>query len=88
MNQKQYFRIMKRRVKKGLQQLSQNEGENGESRRKKYMHESRHKHAITRARGKDGKFLPSNVHCFYSSSPGGRTIPREEKKRQKTQSET
>ena len=58
-NSKQYFRMMKRRIKKGMQKIMN--GEQTEMNdRKKYLHESRHKHAMKRLRGKDGKFLASN----------------------------
>lgn len=58
-NSKQYFRMMKRRIKKGMEKMLKGE-EAPESKRKKYMHESRHNHAASRPRGKDGKFLASN----------------------------
>jgi hypothetical protein len=58
-NSKQYFRMMKRRIKKSMQKILK--GDNNEDKKinNRYMHESRHQHAITRLRGKDGKFLAS-----------------------------
>ena len=59
-NSKQYFRMMKRRIKKSMEKiLKGEEPSETASKRKKYMHESRHKHAASRPRGKDGKFLAS-----------------------------
>ena len=59
-NSKQYFRMMKRRIKKSMQKILKGEdGEEKDGEKKGYMHESRHKHAVSRPRGKDGKFLAS-----------------------------
>ena len=37
-NEKQYFRIMKRRVKKGWQKISKGANDEQNSKRKKYLH--------------------------------------------------
>lgn len=56
-NSKQYFRILRRREKREkLKTLF----ENNEKNNKKYHHESRHKHAMNRKRGKGGRFLSKN----------------------------
>lgn len=59
-NSKQYFRMMKRRIKKTMDKFAKGVPVEEKSDKKKYLHESRHKHALKRARGKDGKFLASN----------------------------
>ena len=56
-NSKQYYRILQRREKrKKLSLLYQNSSDTN----KKYLHESRHKHAMNRKRGKGGRFLSKN----------------------------
>lgn len=58
-NGKQYHRIMKRReVRRKLNENMQiNLNQNRYDKNKKYHHESRHKHAMNRERGKGGRFL-------------------------------
>jgi hypothetical protein len=53
-NNKQYYRILKRREKrKKLKELYNL----NDIKRNNYIHESRHKHAMKRERGKGGRFL-------------------------------
>lgn len=59
-NSKQYFRMMKRRIKKVLNEYKKEQSQQAQPQpRPKYLHESRHQHAVRRSRGKDGKFLAS-----------------------------
>jgi nuclear transcription factor Y, alpha len=63
-NSKQYFRMMKRRIKKVITEYHQKDEAHQDPAeepkgRPKYLHESRHQHAVRRVRGKDGKFLAS-----------------------------
>ena len=59
-NGKQYHRIMKRREmrKKIKEAIEENKDKNKtDNKNKKYHHESRHRHAMNRERGKGGRFV-------------------------------
>ncbi|CAD8138395.1 unnamed protein product [Paramecium octaurelia] len=62
-NQKQYRRIMIRRIKRAQQALKLEELRTKQATKvldksnQKYIYESRHQHALKRERGPDGKFL-------------------------------
>jgi hypothetical protein len=59
-NGKQYHRIMKRREmrKKIKEAMEEKNGNNNKiEKNKKYHHESRHRHAMNRERGKGGRFI-------------------------------
>lgn len=57
-NSKQYLRILQRREKR--KKLMAN-NEKNKKEKPKYKHESRHKHAMNRQRGKGGRFVSKNM---------------------------
>lgn len=63
-NAKQYHRILKRRQARAAMD-SDNKITKA---RKKYMHESRHKHALRRPRGPGGRFLTSAEMKYYEET--------------------
>jgi len=56
-NAKQYNRIMKRRDARRIQEEFYRKKQADELRKRPYLHESRHKHAMKRPRGPKGRFL-------------------------------
>lgn len=72
-NAKQYRRIMKRRDarEKMEQYFSRMRGKKtAEDSKKPYMHESRHRHAMKRPRGKGGRFLrKEELPAYYAEHP-------------------
>ncbi|VDN55818.1 unnamed protein product [Dracunculus medinensis] len=66
-NAKQYHRILKRRIARAK---LESQGRIPKERRK-YLHESRHKHALTRARGQGGKFDSATMPQTNGSSQNG-----------------
>ena len=60
-NCRQYYRILKRREKRKKLKELYNINDNI---KKNYMHESRHKHAMNRERGKGGRFLSKKEKEF------------------------
>jgi nuclear transcription factor Y alpha len=68
-NPKQYLRILQRREKRRRLNLSRlGKGSENPSMRPKYIHESRHKHAMTRERGKGGRFVSKKEESVKSKS--------------------
>jgi len=57
-NYKQHFRILHRREKR--RKLNMIKREDFNSRKTKYKHESRHRHAMNRQRNKGGRFVSKN----------------------------
>eukprot|EP00918_Siedleckia_nematoides_P014871 GHVU01032266.1.p1 GENE.GHVU01032266.1~~GHVU01032266.1.p1 ORF type:complete len:326 (+),score=34.26 GHVU01032266.1:426-1403(+) len=67
-NPKQYNRIIKRRQQRA--QLEREMRITLMNKKKPYIHESRHKHAMRRPRGPGGRFLPSTKSDAIEMSPG------------------
>lgn len=67
-NAKQYHRILKRReTRAALEEVFRKARVN---QKKSYMHESRHRHAMKRPRGKNGKFLnKEELVVYYKENP-------------------
>ncbi|KAJ3129775.1 hypothetical protein HK098_000144 [Nowakowskiella sp. JEL0407] len=64
-NHKQYHRIIKRREARAKFEAARTKGK-GDKKDKGYIHESRHKHAMTRPRGPGGRFLPATPTPSYA----------------------
>ncbi len=90
-NSKQYFRMMKRRIKKVISEYQLQDANSpapaltpDPKNRPKYLHESRHQHAVRRVRGKDGKFLastPNITQLAPNPNASGRRRNEEESQR-------
>jgi len=70
-NAKQYNRILKRRKARGRLEAAGLMPKE----RKKYLHESRHKHAMARQRGDGGRFHTANNNAERKKSSNERDIP-------------